>query len=351
MNVKAIARPCGAALVAFVGTLAIACGGSAPPAHVATGPGSSGSSASSAEVGGPLQPLAQRQATAQAQAAPALQQAREAAEAAVATRTAAEAVALEQAKADAVLLLGAATSRRQARDIPGAIDLVRQALERWPDYGDAQTFLRELAPEATAQTRAASAQATARARAATPPPGTGGTNPRPAAPTPTLAPRTPPAPSELALISRAIELIAGADTGILRDVAGTLSTGGVTIDFGALPRGVGAVYRPVEHAITIGEQYRTTTAEGMAGLLVHEGTHAYDVARGRFGKTTADCYDLEGRAFANQAKLWEALFGRAGKKNPADSLEREMNNIQQVVNEKPTSFALELLAVYKHQCS
>jgi hypothetical protein len=118
-----------------------------------------------------------------------------------------------------------------------------------------------------------------------------------------------------------------------------------------LPGGVGAVWQPLENRITIGAQYRTSSAEGIAGVLVHEATHAYDHYRGRDSGTVQDCYDLEGRAFANQARFWETLFGRGGKPGATDPLERQLNNILFVVNEKPLTFAVELLQVYRHQCS
>jgi pyruvate/2-oxoglutarate dehydrogenase complex dihydrolipoamide acyltransferase (E2) component len=72
----------------------------------------------------------------------------------------------EQAKAEAVELLGAAGSQRQQGQLGLSLELARQALGKWPDYREAQSFLAELAPQATAQAQAA---ATAQAETNRPP--------------------------------------------------------------------------------------------------------------------------------------------------------------------------------------
>jgi hypothetical protein len=309
-----------------------------------------GAPAAEVDLADPVHPLAQRQATVQAEQAPALQRAREGARIALATREAVATAVADTARTEAITLLRAAVSRRQAGLFGEAIELARQAQEKWPDYGDAREFLDRLAPTATAQARVARAQATAAARpTATPRPGVRGSS-RPETPAPALPPVVPPSASETALFDEAINIIQSVDVGLLHEIATTLTLREVTIGFGALPPGAGAIWRPAENAITISDRYQNSSVEGIAGILVHEGTHVYDYARGRFSGTSADCYDLEGRAFANQAKLWEALYGPEGKKGTTDQLEREMNRILLVVNEKPLSFALELLAIYKHQC-
>jgi hypothetical protein len=72
----------------------------------------------------------------------------------------------DQAKAEAVELLGAAVSQRQAGDLGLALELGRQALGKWPDYPEAKAFMAEVAPQATAAARETQAQATTQARAA-----------------------------------------------------------------------------------------------------------------------------------------------------------------------------------------
>ena len=111
------------------------------------------------------------------------------------------------------------------------------------------------------------------------------------------------------------------------------------------------MWQPQANTITIGEQYRTASVEGVAGILVHEATHAYDHYRGRRATSTAECYDLEGRAFANQAKYWEARYGRGGKPGATDPLEKQLNTITLVVNEKPNTFAIELRRLYRGECA
>jgi hypothetical protein len=306
---------------------------------VACGPASPGEPPAVAD-GGPVQPLARRQAADQAAQAAALQQAQEAAATAVAAREAADAAAQAQARAAAVDLLGQATSLRQAGQLRAAVDLARQALARWPDYDDAKRFLSEVEPLA--------AQATAQARPSPRAPAAPG---KPSAPAPGPLPLPAPVPGDEAVLARALGVLAGADNPSLKEVAATIGQHQVRVGFGPLPPGALGLWQPEQNTITVAEQYRTASAEGLAGVLVHEATHAYDHFRGRDAGTTADCYDLEGRAFANQAKLWEALFGRGGKPGATDPLEKQMNTIELVVNEKPLSFAVELLALYKGECA
>lgn len=235
-----------------------------------------------------LHPLAARQATVQAQLAPALQEAQEAAAAAVSAR---------------------ATAAAAATPTP---PLPPSPTPSWP-------------------------------------------TPRSAA-TPIPVPTIPPPPSnpiaaDQDVIARASRVVSDTGHPTLRELAETVSQRGVTVYFAPLPRGVGAVWQPPRNAIAISDDYRKSSVQGIAGILVHEATHAYDHYRGRDSGSTTDCYDLEGRAFANQARLWEALYGRGGKTGALDSLDQQMNRILFVVNEKPLSFAVELLSLYKHQCA
>jgi nucleoid-associated protein YgaU len=82
--------------------------------------------------------------------------------------------------AEAVDLLGAAVSQRQAGELGLALELSKQAQAKWSDYADAKSFMAEVAPQATSQARAAAtaqaqvqatgtaqAQAAAQAAAAT----------------------------------------------------------------------------------------------------------------------------------------------------------------------------------------
>ena len=325
------------AVAAVVAGLAVGCGPAAPAQPAAPAAGGAGEA---------LHPLARRQAEAQAQQAPSLQQAQEAAAAAVAAREAAEAAALEQAKAEAVGLLGEAVSLRQAGQLGAAVDQARQALARWPDYADARSFLGEVEPQAAAQATAQARQAEADARARRPP-GHGHRPGPPRPPAPGAAGRQPtpgpsPLPADGDVLARAHGLIAGMESESLRELAATLVQRQVQVEFGPLPPGALGVWQPQLNTITVAEQFRTASVEGVAGILVHEATHAYDHYRGRVGATTGECYDLEGRAFANQARYWEARHGRGGKPGATDPLEKQMNTIMLVVNEKPLTFAVEL---------
>jgi hypothetical protein len=318
------------AVVALCGAL-LACGETAPVAA----------------PGGAMHPLLQQQATAQAEQAPELAEARDAAATAVAAREAAEAARREQARADAAALLGAAVTWREHGQPARAIELAQQALEKWPDYPEARHFLAEVSAQATAEARTAQATATALARGTGRSPGR--STPVPQA-TPTPIPLGSPQPGDEDTINRALAIIRGVDNAQLRDVAAAMAQRQTAIGFGRLPAGVGALYQPLQNTIIVADRYRQSSVESIAGLLAHEGTHVYDHARGKLGGTSIDCYDLEGRAFTNQARLWEALYGRDGKKNPAGELEQQMNRILFVVNEKPLTFAIELLGLYKHQC-
>jgi len=153
------------------------------------------------------------------------------------------------------------------------------------------------------------------------------------------------------VVDRALGMIRVADSGPLQELATLMIQRNVPVDFGPLPPGVYGVWDTRRQTITIAEGYRISSVEGIAAVLVHEGTHAYDFYRGRTGRTRADCYDLEGRAFGNQARLWEALHGKNGKPGATDPLEKEMNIILARVNEYPTTFAIDLLALYQHQCA
>ena len=54
-------------------------------------------------------------------------------------------------------LLGAAGSMREAGQPAIAAELANQALQKWPGYDEARSFLNEVAPQATAQARSAAA--------------------------------------------------------------------------------------------------------------------------------------------------------------------------------------------------
>jgi hypothetical protein len=153
------------------------------------------------------------------------------------------------------------------------------------------------------------------------------------------------------IVDRALAIIRVADTGPLQEIANTTIERKVPIAFGPLPRDVLGVWDTRKRTITISDRYRNSPIEGIAGILVHEATHAYDFYRGRMGRTRADCYDIEGRAFGNQARLWEALYGKNGKPKATDPVEKEMNEILQASIEHPTTFAVDLLLLYHHQCS
>lgn len=72
----------------------------------------------------------------------------------------------EQAKAEAVELLGAAASQREAGQFGLALELANQAVGKWPQYPEAKAFLGQVQPQATAAQGTAVAQATAAQAAA-----------------------------------------------------------------------------------------------------------------------------------------------------------------------------------------
>jgi len=66
--------------------------------------------------------------------------------------------------------------------------------------------------------------------------------------------------------------------------------------------------------------------------------------------TTQDCYNREARAFITEASLWKIWYGAAGKPDPANDFEREINAILNLIQNDPQRFAAILVDAYKDEC-
>ncbi len=171
------------------------------------------------------------------------------------------------------------------------------------------------------------------------------TTPAPS-PQPLPAP-SPPSASDLALISQSAALISAIPDA--RYIVDSIAAQGIGQSFVPLDGAWGA-YSSRQKAIVYNVVLRGYDAHDLAAVMGHEGQHAADFATSGPVTTTTDCYNREARAFITEASLWKIWYGAAGKPNPANDFEREINAILNLIQNDPQRFAAILVDAYKDEC-
>jgi hypothetical protein len=115
--------------------------------------------------------------------------------------------------------------------------------------------------------------------------------------------------------------------------------------------GAEALTIPAYRAILFDNRFRDGEPRNLAGVLGHEGQHAYDNAVSGGDRSANECYAIELRGFLVGASLWQAWYGPAGKPNPASAFERTENEVLALIRGDPARFARVLIQSYREQCA
>jgi hypothetical protein len=131
-----------------------------------------------------------------------------------------------------------------------------------------------------------------------------------------------------------------------------LDTNGVSVRFVTMAPGVYARYSVTRHVIEIDERWTEADQATLAAVIAHEATHAQDAVSGYLatGGTSA-CIDSEVRAFRTSALFWLDVYGRAGKAEPIDELERQLNSIAERQLRDPLGLEDLVKQTYSQQCA
>jgi hypothetical protein len=151
-------------------------------------------------------------------------------------------------------------------------------------------------------------------------------------------------------VSDSLELLdASAATNQLR---GVLDSNRVSVHFVPMGTGVYARYSVARHMIEIDDRWGDTDAVTLAAVIAHEATHTQDAVSGYLASGGASaCIDSEVRAFRTSALFWIDVYGRAGKLQPVNELERQLNSIAQRQLTDPAGLEDLVRQTYSQQCN
>jgi hypothetical protein len=150
------------------------------------------------------------------------------------------------------------------------------------------------------------------------------------------------------LVSLAL-LDASPATNHLRQV---LDSNRVAVHFVPMAPGVYARYSVARHVIEIDDRWVDTDETTLAAVISHEATHAQDAVSGYLssGGATA-CIDSEVRAFRTSALFWLDQYGRSGKAEPDNELDRQLNSIADRQVRDPQGLEDLVRQTYSQQCN
>jgi hypothetical protein len=104
--------------------------------------------------------------------------------------------------------------------------------------------------------------------------------------------------------------------------------------------------------IEIDDRWGDTDAVTLAAVIAHEATHTQDAVSGYLASGGASaCIDSEVRAFRTSALFWIDVHGRAGKLQPVNELERQLNSIAQRQLTDPAGLEDLVRQTYSQQCN
>jgi hypothetical protein len=136
------------------------------------------------------------------------------------------------------------------------------------------------------------------------------------------------------------------------ELRGVLDAHRVTVRFVPMGPGVYARYSVARHIIEIDERWLETDEVTLAAVISHEATHVQDAVSGYLASGGASaCIDSEVRAFRTSARFWIDRFGPAGKAEPNNELERQLNSIAERQQRDPGGLEDLVRQTYSQQCS
>jgi hypothetical protein len=131
-----------------------------------------------------------------------------------------------------------------------------------------------------------------------------------------------------------------------------LDSNRVVVRFVAMAPGVYARYSVARHVIEIDDRWADTDDVTLAAVIAHEATHAQDAVSGYLSSGGASaCIDSEVRAFRTSALFWLSQYGRVGKADPQNELERQLNSIADQELRDPAGLDELVRQTYTQQCA
>jgi hypothetical protein len=131
-----------------------------------------------------------------------------------------------------------------------------------------------------------------------------------------------------------------------------LDSNRVTVRFVTMAPGVYARYSVARHVIEIDDRWVDTDDVTLAAVIAHEATHAQDAVSGYLSSGGASaCIDSEVRAFRTSALFWLRQYGRVGKADPQNELERQLNSIADRQLRDPVGLDDLVRQTYSQQCA
>jgi hypothetical protein len=136
------------------------------------------------------------------------------------------------------------------------------------------------------------------------------------------------------------------------ELRGVLDANRVSVHFIPMAPGVYARYSVARHTIEIDNRWMDADETTLAAVIAHEATHAQDAVSGYLTSGGASaCIDSEVRAFRTSALFWLDRYGRAGKLDPANDVERQLNAIADRQIRDPAGLEDLVKQTYTQQCS
>jgi hypothetical protein len=126
----------------------------------------------------------------------------------------------------------------------------------------------------------------------------------------------------------------------------------VSVHFVPMAPGVYARYSVARHVIEVDERWMDSDDVTMGAVIAHEATHAQDAVSGYLSSGGASaCIDSEVRAFRTSALFWLSQYGREGKPEPQNELERQLNAVAERQLRDPSGLEELVKETYSQQCS
>jgi hypothetical protein len=130
-----------------------------------------------------------------------------------------------------------------------------------------------------------------------------------------------------------------------------LDSNDVAYRFVAMPPGTFGHYTVNQKVVEMDLRLIDEDPVTLAALLAHEATHARDAVSGYLSIGGANaCIDSELRAFRASAQFWFEMYGPAGKPDPADDLQQQMNLVSHYELRDPAGLERLIRRTYVNQC-
>ena len=131
-----------------------------------------------------------------------------------------------------------------------------------------------------------------------------------------------------------------------------LDTNRVAIHFVPMAPGLYARYSVARHTIEIDDRWMNGDEITLAAVIAHEATHAQDAVNGYLTSGGASaCIDSEVRAFRTSALFWIDQYGPAGKIDPQNDLDRQLNSVADRQQRDPLGLEGLVRQTYHQQCA